>query len=207
MTTTTTTEHAPIRCGWCSTDPLYQHYHDTEWGVPVRDAQRLFEKICLEGQQAGLSWITVLKKRARYRQQFFDFDPTQVALLSDADLADRCLDAGLIRHIGKLTAIRDNARAWLALSDTLIEQGGDLVTWFWSFVGGQTQLNHLAHYTDGVSQTEASMAMSKALKKAGFRFVGPTTCYAFMQSMGMINDHSMDCFRYAELAQTQAQRP
>lgn len=179
------------RCGWCSDDPLYQHYHDTEWGVPSRDAQHLFEMLCLEGQQAGLSWITVLKKRQRYREQFFNFDPVQVAQLTDAELQDKCSDAGLIRHIGKLTAIRDNARAWLAQQ----QQGVDVVDWLWSFVGGQPIVNHWADYRDTPSQTAESVALSKALKKAGFRFVGATTCYAFMQAVGMVDDHQADCFR------------
>ncbi|MFZ3194574.1 MAG: DNA-3-methyladenine glycosylase I [Moraxellaceae bacterium] len=184
------------RCGWCSDDPLYQHYHDTEWGVPSRDAQHLFEMLCLEGQQAGLSWITVLKKRQRYREQFLNFDPVQVAQLTDAELQDKCSDAGLIRHIGKLTAIRDNARAWLAQQ----QQGVDVVDWLWSWVGGQPIVNHWADYRDTPSQTAESVALSKALKKAGFRFVGATTCYAFMQAVGMVDDHQADCFRTLQVS-------
>lgn len=179
------------RCGWCSDDPLYQHYHDTEWGVPSRDAQHLFEMLCLEGQQAGLSWITVLKKRQRYREQFFNFDIAQIAQLTDAELQDKCRDAGLIRHIGKLTAIRDNARAWLAQE----QQGVNMVDWLWSWVGGQPIVNHWTDYRNTPSQTAESVALSKALKKAGFRFVGATTCYAFMQAVGMVDDHQADCFR------------
>jgi len=179
------------RCGWCNDDPLYQHYHDTEWGVPSRDRQHLFEMLCLEGQQAGLSWITVLKKRQRYREQFFQFDPVQVAQLTEAELQGKCSDAGLIRHIGKLTAIRDNARAWLAQE----QQGVDMVNWLWSFVGGQPIVNRWLDYRETPAQTAESLALSKSLKKAGFRFVGATTCYAFMQAVGMVDDHQADCFR------------
>ncbi len=177
------------RCHWCGDDPQYQAYHDDEWGRPERDPIRLYEKLCLEGQQAGLSWITVLRKRARYREQFFDFDPVKVAALTDGDLALRMQDAGLIRHAGKLSAIRDNARAYLALQ----AKGVDFSAWLWGFVGGKTQVNP---WTDSriPTATDASRAMSKALKKAGFRFVGETTCYAFMQSMGMVDDHAPHCW-------------
>lgn len=177
------------RCGWCSDDPLYQAYHDQEWGRPQHDPIRLFEKICLEGQQAGLSWITVLRKREHYRKRFFNFDPVKIAALTDEDLAELVTDAGLIRHIGKLSAIRDNAKAYLAMQ----AQGVDFTEWLWSFVGGKPIVNHLKSYRDGQTKTTQSTAMSKALKKAGFRFVGETTCYAFMQSMGMVNDHEVDC--------------
>lgn len=179
------------RCGWCSDDPLYQHYHDTEWGVPSHDPTHLFEMLCLEGQQAGLSWITVLKKRQRYREQFFGFDPAQVAMIGDAQLTEKCSDAGLIRHLGKLTAIRDNARAW----QTQQQQGIDMPQWLWSFVGGKTQVSRWSDFRDAPTQSLASQAMSKALKKAGFRFVGTTTCYAFMQAVGMLDEHQADCFR------------
>jgi DNA-3-methyladenine glycosylase I len=177
------------RCGWCSDDPLYQAYHDQEWGRPQHDPIKLFEKICLEGQQAGLSWITVLRKREHYRQRFFNFDPVRVAALTDEDLAELVTDAGLIRHIGKLSAIRDNAKAYLAMQ----AQGIDFSTWLWAFVEGKTIVNQLENYRDGQTKTVQSTAMSKALKKAGFRFVGETTCYAMMQAMGMVNDHEINC--------------
>lgn len=177
------------RCGWCSDDPLYQAYHDQEWGRPQHDPIRLFEKICLEGQQAGLSWITVLRKREHYRKRFFNFDPVKIAALTDEDLAELVTDAGLIRHIGKLSAIRDNAKAYLAMQ----AQGIDFTEWAWSFVGGQTIVNQLGSYREGQTKTPQSLALSKALKKAGFRFVGETTCYAFMQATGMVNDHEIDC--------------
>jgi DNA-3-methyladenine glycosylase I len=179
----------PHRCGWCTSAPIYIAYHDEEWGRPQHDPVKLFEKICLEGQQAGLSWITVLKKRAHYRQRFFDFDPVKVAALTDEDLAELVTDAGLIRHIGKLSAIRDNAKAYL----TLQAQGIDFASWLWGFVDHKIVDHRLASYRDGVAKTPQSTAMSKALKKAGFRFVGETTCYAMMQSVGMVNDHEIDC--------------
>jgi len=186
------TQPSPIihRCGWCSDDPLYQAYHDNEWGRPQYDPIKLFEKICLEGQQAGLSWITVLKKREHYRKRFFNFDPAKVALLTDEDLAELVTDAGLIRHIGKLSAIRDNAKAYIAMQ----AQGIDFSEWAWSFVGGKTIINQLKNYREAPTKTAPSLALSKALKKAGFRFVGETTCYAFMQSVGMVNDHELNCF-------------
>jgi DNA-3-methyladenine glycosylase I len=177
------------RCGWCSDDPLYQAYHDHEWGRPQHDPIILFEKICLEGQQAGLSWITVLKKREHYRKRFFNFDPVRIAAITDEDLAELVTDAGLIRHIGKLSAIRDNAKAYLAIQ----AQGIDFSTWLWSFVEGKTIVNHLESYRDGQTKSTQSTAMSKTLKKAGFRFVGETTCYALMQAMGMLNEHEMSC--------------
>ncbi|WP_228254867.1 DNA-3-methyladenine glycosylase I [Aquirhabdus parva] len=184
------TATAPLsRCGWCGDDPLYQAYHDTEWGRPQFDPVKLFEKICLEGQQAGLSWITVLRKRAHYRKRFFDFDPVKVAALTDDDLAELVTDAGLIRHIGKLSAIRDNAKAYLALQ----AQGIDFSSWLWSFVEGKTIVNTWTSFREVPAKTAPSSAMSKALKKAGFRFVGETTCYAMMQSVGMVNDHELSC--------------
>ncbi len=175
-------------CPWAQGE-LYLEYHDTEWGVPCFDRIRLFEKLCLEGQQAGLSWITVLKKRPCYRERFYGFDPLRVAVMTDADIDDCMTDAGLIRHRGKLEAIRMNAQAWISAE----EQGTDMVEWLWAYVDGVPVINRLASMADAQAQTPASQAMSKALKKMGFRFVGPTTCYAFMQSMGMVNDHLLSC--------------
>lgn len=180
------------RCGWCGDDPLYQHYHDAEWGIVQYQRDALFEMLCLEGQQAGLSWITVLRKRENYRQRFFNFNPELVAAITDEQMEDMVQDAGLIRHRGKLSAIRDNAKAWLAFE----AKGVNMVDWLWSFIGGTPQLNQLQHYTEGATKTAASQAMSKALKKAGFRFVGETTCYAFMQAVGMVNDHQVNCAFY-----------
>lgn len=177
------------RCHWCTADALYQRYHDTEWGKPSHDRQYLFEMLCLEGQQAGLSWITVLKKRQRYRQQFLNFDPAAIALLTPEDLAERLQDSGLIRHAGKLCAIVDNARAWLALE----QHGTTMVEWLWSFVPDAPQ-SPQSGYDKAAVMHAASIAMAKALKRAGFRFVGATTCYAFMQAVGMVNDHDPVCF-------------
>ena len=177
------------RCGWCSDDPLYMAYHDLEWGQAVFTEAHLFEMLCLEGQQAGLSWITVLKKREAYRQHFFQYSITEIAALSDDDIALKLQDAGLIRHRGKLQAIRDNARAWQKLKDADI----NVVTWLWDFVAQQPIRNDVPDYRIAPSQTDASVAMSKALKKNGFKFVGPTTCYAFMQAVGMVDDHENHC--------------
>ena len=177
------------RCGWCSSDPLYIAYHDHEWGKPQFDEQHLFEMLCLEGQQAGLSWITVLKKRECYRQHFFHHSISDIAQFTDAELAEKCQDAGLIRHIGKLTAIRDNAIAW----QNMKHQGIDMVKWFWDFVAHQPLNNDVPDYRQAPAQTELSQKISKTLKKNGFKFVGPTTIYAFMQAVGMVNDHENDC--------------
>ncbi|MBD1588266.1 DNA-3-methyladenine glycosylase I [Pseudomonas typographi] len=180
------------RCFWCSDDPIYQLYHDQEWGVPLRDPGRLFELLVLEGFQAGLSWITVLRKRERYRQVLFGFDPTRLAAMSDEDIQARMQDPGIIRNLLKLKAARQNAQAWLRLEDP--------AGFLWSFVGGTPQVNHHPDRSTIPTETAAALAMSKALKKAGFTFVGPTICYAFMQATGMVMDHTTDCDRYAVLA-------
>lgn len=179
-------------CPWPGQHADYIHYHDTEWGVPCYDSQRLFEKLCLEGQQAGLSWLVVLRKREHYRRCFQGFVPQLVAQISDAELELLVQDPGLIRHPGKLAAIRNNARAYLRLQ----QQGVDFAHWLWQFVGGQPVINHYADMTQVPTQTAQSQAMSRALKKAGFAFVGPVGCYAFMQSMGMVNDHLLHCHRH-----------
>ena len=177
------------RCFWCTDDPLYIAYHDLEWGVPLRDPQRLFELLLLEGFQAGLSWITVLKKRARYREVLFGFDPQRLAQMSDAELEERMLDPGIIRNRLKLKAARQNAQAWLRLDDP--------VALLWSFVGGKPRINHFSERSEIPAITGQAEAMSKALKKAGFTFVGPTICYAYMQAAGMVMDHTTDCDRYS----------
>ncbi len=178
------------RCCWCSDDPLYQDYHDHEWGVISRDRRYIFEMLCLEGQQAGLSWITILRKRAHYQRQFAHFEIEAVSQLSDVTLDQLATDAGLIRHRAKLAAIRDNAQAWLKLE----ADGINVVDWLWSFVDGKTCVQRYVNLADYPTQTPQSLAMSKALKKHGFRFVGATTCYALMQSVGMVNDHQVGCF-------------
>lgn len=177
------------RCGWCSSDPLYIAYHDHEWGKPQFNEQHLFEMLCLEGQQAGLSWITVLKKRESYRHHFFQYPIEKIAQFNDDELAEKCLDAGLIRHIGKLKAIRDNAIAWQNMKN----QGIDMVKWLWDYVEQLPIHNDVPNYKIAPAQTELSLKLSKTLKKNGFKFVGPTTIYAFMQAVGMVDDHENDC--------------
>jgi len=175
-------------CPWAQGDN-YIEYHNIEWGVPCRDVLKLFEKICLEGQQAGLSWITVLNKREHYRKRFFRFNPNKIANMNDDEIEERLLDAGLIRNKLKLYAIRHNAQAFLKLK----KEGVDFAEFIWGFVNHETKINHFKQLKDVPAETPESKAMSKALKKAGFKFVGPTICYAFMQSMGLVNDHLTNC--------------
>jgi len=178
------------RCGWVTQDPLYLAYHDEEWGVPQMDGKKLFEMICLEGQQAGLSWITVLKKRENYRNAFHQFDPEKVAAMGPDDVERLVLDAGIIRHRGKIEAIIGNARAWLAM-----EQNGEpFAPFVWSFVDNEPQITQAAALGDIPTSTPVSDALSKALKKRGFKFVGTTICYSFMQACGLVNDHITGCF-------------
>jgi len=180
------------RCAWCTEDPLYIAYHDQEWGVPQRDPDVLFELLVLETFQAGLSWLTVLRRSDYLRQVLHGFDPRRLAVLDDADIERLLQDPGVIRNRRKLEAVRDNARAWLRQ-----EAPAD---WLWSFVGGQPRINHPAHVGEVPVFTPEAQAMSKALKKAGFRFVGPTICYALMQAAGMVMDHTLDCPRHAQLS-------
>ncbi|WP_330114694.1 DNA-3-methyladenine glycosylase I [Pseudomonas sp. JS3066] len=179
------------RCFWCNDDPLYIAYHDTEWGVPLKDPAALFELLLLEGFQAGLSWITVLKKRERYREVLFGFDPKRLAVMSDEEIEKLMQDPGIIRNLLKLKAARQNAQAWLRQEDP--------VKLLWSFVAGKPKVNHFSGRGQVPAVTPEAEAMSKALKKAGFTFVGPTICYAFMQAAGMVMDHTTDCDRYREL--------
>ena len=177
------------RCAWSEESPIYRDYHDKEWGKPQFDEQKLFEKLCLEGQQAGLSWITILKKRENYRNAFFKFDPEKVAQMTAEDI-DLCMqDPGLIRYRAKLEAIVKNAQAFLAMKKC----GENFSDFIWSFVNHQPQMNDIPELSVVLAQTPTSIEMSKALKKRGFVFVGPTTCYAFMQSMGLVNDHWNQC--------------
>jgi DNA-3-methyladenine glycosylase I len=177
------------RCGWVSQDQLYIDYHDNEWGVPKTDGNMLFEMICLEGQQAGLSWITVLKKRENYRKAFHNFDPVVVAKMTEEDVERLVLDAGIIRHRGKIQAIIGNARAFLAME----ANGERFADFVWSFVNHVPQVTQSATLDGIPSSTPVSDALSKALKKRGFKFVGSTICYAFMQSCGLVNDHVTGC--------------
>ncbi|ECV5915146.1 DNA-3-methyladenine glycosylase I [Salmonella enterica subsp. enterica] len=178
------------RCDWVSQDPLYIAYHDNEWGVPETDSRKLFEMICLEGQQAGLSWITVLKKRENYRACFHQFDPVRIAAIQEEDVERLLQNTGIIRHRGKIQAIISNARAWLAME----QNGESFADFVWSFVDGQPQITQAASLDKIPTSTPASDALAKALKKRGFKFVGTTICYSFMQACGLVNDHITGCF-------------
>jgi DNA-3-methyladenine glycosylase I len=186
------------RCAWTGDDPLYVAYHDLEWGVPVHDDQRLFEFLVLEGAQAGLSWITVLRKRENYRRAFEGFDPGRVARYGPAQVADLLADPGIVRNRLKIESAIANARAVLAVAAHF----GSFDTYLWSFVGGRPILNAWRSLSELPAATAESRAMSKDLLRRGFRFVGPTICYALMQAVGMVNDHVVDCFRHAELGGT-----
>lgn len=177
------------RCNWVTDNPLYIDYHDQEWGKVQFDSQKLFEQLCLEGQQAGLSWITVLKKRAAYRQAFYGFDPVQIAKMGEAELEGLMQNRALIRHRGKLSAIIQNARAYLAMH----ANGEPFSEFIWAFVDHRPQRNHVPTPQTVPRYTPTAVAMSNALKKRGFAFVGATTCYAFMQSMGLVDDHLNHC--------------
>ena len=180
------------RCEWCGTDPLYQAYHDNEWGKPSYDDRHLFAMLCLEGMQAGLSWITILKKRERYYQVFADFDPAIIAQFDDAMVDSLMTDAGIIRHRGKIKAIINNAKCYLKITQT---QAFSDYLWALSPSGlaKLPQDNHPKTFADIPSNTQYSEKMSKVLKKDGFKFVGSTICYAFMQAVGMVNDHVAAC--------------
>ena len=183
------------RCPWCGDDPLYQRYHDEEWGVPEYDDQTLFECLNLEGAQAGLSWITVLRKREHYRQVFDGFDPEKIARYDEAKVAALLADPGIIRNRLKVAATIGNAQAFLAMRD----RGQSLSGFLWDFVDGTPTINHFATLAEVPALTPTAEAMSKALKKAGFKFVGPTIAYAFMQAVGMVNDHLITCPRHREV--------
>jgi DNA-3-methyladenine glycosylase I len=180
-----------MRCGWCGTDPLYVAYHDEEWGVPQHDDRRLFEKLILEGAQAGLSWITILRKREAYRRVFHGFDPVKVAAMTDAELETALQDPGIVRNRLKVFSARKNARAFLAVQ----KEFGSFDAFLWAFVGGVTKVNHPKTLAEVPAVTPEAEALSKALKKRGFTFVGPTIMYAYMQSMGLVEDHLTTCWR------------
>jgi DNA-3-methyladenine glycosylase I len=192
----TTLPDTRTRCAWgAGPDPLYRAYHDEEWGVPVRDERHLFELLVLEGAQAGLSWSTILHKREGYRRAFAGFDVATVARFDDADVARLLGDAGIVRNRLKVSSAIDNARATLALQ----EAGSSLVDHLWAFVDGRQLVNERASLEEIPAETDVSRAMSKDLRARGFRFVGPTICYALMQSAGLVNDHETGCFRYREV--------
>ena len=180
-----------VRCSWCGTDPLYVAYHDNEWGIPVDDDRHLFEMLILEGQQAGLSWFTILKKRAAFREVFAGFDPERVAEFGDRDIEGLLKDRRIVRNRAKLTAAVGNARAFLDLQ----ARHGRFSAWLWGFVDGEPVINRPASGTDVPAETPVSRRLSKALRASGFRFVGPTICYAYMQAVGLVDDHVEGCFR------------
>ncbi|MBE8166750.1 MAG: DNA-3-methyladenine glycosylase I [Shewanella sp.] len=177
------------RCGWVSDDPLYMAYHDNVWGRAVYDPLELFEKLCLDGQQAGLSWITILKKQVNYQAAFANFNPVEIAEFDESKVETLMQDKGIVRNRLKVNSIIKNAKAYLAF----VEQGGDFAKFLWDFVGGQPIVNQFTSPAEVPAQTAESEAMSKALKKMGFNFVGPTICYAFMQACGLVDDHLVEC--------------
>jgi DNA-3-methyladenine glycosylase I len=185
----------PTRCWWAGDDPLYIAYHDEEWGLPVHDDRKLFEMLILEGAQAGLSWITILRRREGYRRAFDDFDPEKIARYTDKKKAALLQDEGIIRNRAKIDAAVQNARALLDLQ----EKEGSLDAFLWPFVGGKPKQNRFKEKGEVPPETPESKAMSKELRRRGFTFVGPTICYAFMQAVGMVNDHVTGCFRHREV--------
>jgi DNA-3-methyladenine glycosylase I len=188
-----------IRCPWVGiADAEYARYHDEEWGVPVTDDRRLFEKLVLEGFQSGLSWLTILKKRENFRRAFHGFDPARIARYREKDVARLMADTGIVRNKAKIDSTIDNARALLKLTGRQT-----LASFVWDFVDGRPIVHSRSHFSEVPSETDHSRRISKALKGEGFRFVGPTTVYAFMQSVGMVNDHLATCHRHAHCAALQ----
>ena len=183
------------RCDWCGTDPLYVDYHDKEWGVPLHDEQKLFELLCLEGAQAGLSWLTILKKRDGYRAAFDNFDIEKIVLYSEADTKRLREDVNIVRNKLKIGSVVQNAKSLLQL----YSEGETLDGYLWRYVDGVPMQNCWKESNELPASTALSEQMSKDLKKKGFNFVGPTICYAFMQSIGMVNDHLLDCYRHGEV--------
>ena len=183
------------RCAWAISDPLYRHYHDSEWGVPLHDDRKLFEFLVLEGAQAGLSWLTILKKRSNYREAFDFFDPSKVSAYDFRKIGQLLSNSGIVRNRLKIEAAVHNARAFLSVQ----AEGGSFDRYIWQFTGGKTIKNAWRTEAEIPAFTKESQAMSKDLQRRGFRFVGPTICYAFMQAVGMVNDHVLGCFRYHEV--------
>ncbi|WP_373073944.1 DNA-3-methyladenine glycosylase I [Zeaxanthinibacter enoshimensis] len=183
------------RCGWCVGDALYEEYHDREWGVPVRDDPTMFEFLILETFQAGLSWITILRKREYFRKAFDDFDYRKIAAYDQSKLDELLQDPGIIRNRLKINATVANARAFIKVQ----EEYGSFCDYIWSYVDHKPVKNAISHYKDAPATTALSERISKDLKKKGFKFVGPTVVYAHMQATGMVNDHQTDCFRYHQV--------
>lgn len=184
-----------IRCPWCGTDPIYVRYHDEEWGVPVHDDRKLFAMLILDGMQAGLSWITVLRKRDEFRKSFDHFDPALMARYDEAKILQLLANPGIIRNRLKIQSAVGNARAFLDIQ----QEDGAFDRFIWSFVGNKPRQNHFMNSKQVPARTPESDQMSKELKKRGFSFVGSTICYAFMQAAGLVNDHLEKCFRYQEV--------
>jgi DNA-3-methyladenine glycosylase I len=185
-----------FRCEWATTDPLSMRYHDEEWGIPEHDDQRLFEFLVLEGAQAGLSWLTILRKRDNYRKAFDDFGARLIAEYDEKKVAELLLNTGIVRNKLKILATIQNAKAFLAIQ----QEFGSFDRYIWQFIGGTPKKNAWKTLKEIPAKTSESEAMSKDLIKRGFKFVGPTICYAFMQATGMVNDHTIDCFRYHEVS-------
>ncbi|MCM0083873.1 DNA-3-methyladenine glycosylase I [Geomonas sp. Red32] len=190
-----TAEGEIVRCSWSGTDPLYREYHDLEWGVPVHDDRRLFEFLTLEGAQAGLSWLTILRKREGYRRAFGGFDPEAVARFGEADFRRLMEEPSIVRNRLKISSTMDNARAFLAIREAF----GSFDAYLWRFVDGTTVQNAWRTLSEVPASTPLSDVLSRDLKKRGFRFVGSTICYSLMQAVGLVNDHTTDCFRWKEL--------
>lgn len=184
------------RCPWCGSDPLYVAYHDSEWGVPLHDEHALFEALILDGAQAGLSWFTILKKRENYRRAFHDFDAGCIARYGEADVVRLLADPGIVRNRAKIEAAIGNARAVLAIRDEF----GGLDAYLWRFVDGRPIVNAWRDLAEVPASTPLADALSRDLRQRGCKFVGPTICYAFMQGVGLVNDHLVSCFRHRELA-------
>ncbi|RDK84498.1 UNVERIFIED_ORG: DNA-3-methyladenine glycosylase I [Idiomarina abyssalis] len=190
------TNNQPERCSWCESADDYRAYHDNVWGRPVSDPIELFAKLCLDGQQAGLSWLTILRKQSGYEKAFLGFDPQAIVAMSDADRELLYSNRDIIRSKAKIDAIFTNAEAYLRME----EKGVKFEQWLWEFVGGSPIINAYPTQSEIPTETKASQSMAKALKKEGFKFVGPTICYAFMEAVGMVNDHVTSCHCYQPVA-------
>lgn len=196
------TATAVQRCGWAGNDPLYMAYHDEEWGVPIADDRKWFEKILLDSAQAGLSWITILRKRENYRQAYANFDYQDVARFDAKKIEELLANPGIVRNRRKIDASIKSAQAFLRIQDEF----GSFNDYVWRFVGGTPKVNSWSSLSELPAQTPESISLSKDLIKRGFAFVGPTICYAFMQAGGMVNDHLITCFRHQELVKMMANR-
>ncbi len=185
------------KCGWCLGDSLYEEYHDTEWGVPVKDDKKLFEFLILETFQAGLSWVTILRKREHFRMAFDQFDYTKISTYDQIKIDELMANAGIIRHKLKIKAAITNAQAFM----TIQKEFGSFSSYIWAFINDKPIINQVKDYKVAPPTTNLSDAISNDLKKRGFKFVGPTVMYAYMQAVGMVNDHEIACFRYPELSQ------